>query len=53
MAFRTAFATDVVINWYPGHMVKATKAIIEKLKAVDMIIEVRDARVSPFACMQL
>jgi ribosome biogenesis GTPase A len=33
------------VNWYPGHMVKATKTIVDKLKACDLIIEVRDARV--------
>ncbi|CAM9305618.1 unnamed protein product [Ectocarpus sp. 12 AP-2014] len=35
------------VNWFPGHMVKATKVIREKLKQVDMVFEVRDARI-PF-----
>lgn len=33
------------INWYPGHMAKAKKLIQENLKMVDMIIEIRDARI--------
>lgn len=36
------------INWYPGHMLKAKKEIQEKLKSVDAVIEVVDARV-PFS----
>lgn len=32
------------MQWFPGHMAKATKAIRERLKAVDAILEVRDAR---------
>ena len=32
------------ISWYPGHMEKARRQMQESLKAVDMIIEVRDAR---------
>ncbi|EFC43990.1 predicted protein [Naegleria gruberi] len=34
-----------IINWFPGHMAKATKQIKEKLKYIDFVIEVRDARV--------
>ncbi|KAJ1490752.1 P-loop containing nucleoside triphosphate hydrolase protein, partial [Baffinella frigidus] len=33
------------INWFPGHMHSATKAITERIKMVDMVIEVRDARI--------
>ena len=33
------------INWYPGHMEKAKRQMMERLKAVDMVIEVRDARI--------
>ncbi len=33
------------INWYPGHMAKTKKQIIEDLKLIDIIIEVLDARV--------
>lgn len=33
------------INWYPGHMVKTKKDIIEKLKLIDIVIELLDARI--------
>lgn len=36
------------INWFPGHMAKASRELEESLKLVDMIIELRDARM-PFA----
>jgi ribosome biogenesis GTPase A len=32
------------INWFPGHMNKAVKKIKERIKSVDIILEVRDAR---------
>lgn len=32
------------INWYPGHMARAIREIKEKLKLVDIVLEVRDAR---------
>lgn len=35
----------VNINWYPGHMTKAKRDIQANLKVVDMIIELRDARI--------
>lgn len=48
-AFRSHFEFPNVqrINWYPGHMVKATRIMCEKLKLVDYVIEVRDCRL-PF-----
>jgi ribosome biogenesis GTPase A len=33
------------IQWYPGHIAKAEKALQEQLKRVDVVLEVRDARV--------
>lgn len=33
------------INWYPGHMAKTKKQIIEDLKLVDIVIELLDARI--------
>ncbi|MCZ0716794.1 ribosome biogenesis GTPase YlqF [Aerococcus kribbianus] len=33
------------IQWYPGHMAKAKKEVQENLKAVDVVIELRDARI--------
>jgi len=32
------------INWFPGHMAKARREMSEKVKLVDMVIELRDAR---------
>lgn len=33
------------IQWFPGHMTKAKREMQEKLKMVDMVIELRDARI--------
>ena len=33
------------IQWYPGHIAKAEKALHEALTKVDLVIEVRDARI--------
>ena len=33
------------IQWYPGHIAKAEKALREQLKRVDVVLEVRDARI--------
>ncbi len=33
------------LNWYPGHMAKTKKQIIEDLKSVDIVIEILDARI--------
>lgn len=33
------------INWYPGHMAKTKRQIIEDLKLIDIIVEVLDARI--------
>jgi ribosome biogenesis GTPase A len=32
-------------NWFPGHMAKALREIKTKLKTVDIVLEIRDARV--------
>ncbi|MBQ9886947.1 MAG: ribosome biogenesis GTPase YlqF [Lachnospiraceae bacterium] len=32
------------INWYPGHMTKAKRAMQEDIKLVDLVIEIVDAR---------
>lgn len=34
-----------VINWYPGHMAKTKKQIIEDLKLIDVVVEILDARI--------
>lgn len=33
------------INWYPGHMVKTKRQILEDLKLVDIVLELLDARI--------
>ena len=33
------------INWYPGHMAKTKKQIIQDLKLIDIVIELLDARI--------
>lgn len=33
------------IQWYPGHIAKAERALLEQLKRVDVVLEVRDARI--------
>ena len=35
----------VKVQWYPGHMEKARRQMTERLKAVDMIIELSDCRI--------
>ncbi len=35
----------MTIQWYPGHIAKAEKALKEQLKLVDVVLEVRDARI--------
>ena len=32
------------INWYPGHMAKSRRMLIEQLRAVDAVVELVDAR---------
>ena len=33
------------INWYPGHMAKTKRQIIEDLKLIDIVIELLDSRI--------
>ena len=33
------------INWYPGHMLKAKNELSKQLKRVDVLLEMRDARI--------
>ena len=33
------------IQWYPGHMTKAKRAMKEDIKLIDLVIELVDARV--------
>ena len=34
-----------VVQWYPGHIAKAERQLQETIKAVDVVVEVRDARI--------
>ncbi len=36
------------VQWFPGHMAKAKREISEKIKLVDLVIELKDARI-PYA----
>ena len=33
------------INWYPGHMLKTKKQIMEDIKLIDVVVEILDARI--------
>ena len=33
------------INWYPGHMAKTKRQLIEELKLIDVVIEIVDSRI--------
>ncbi|MEG1996593.1 MAG: ribosome biogenesis GTPase YlqF, partial [Oscillospiraceae bacterium] len=33
------------IQWFPGHMAKTRKLITDRLKLVDVVLEITDARV--------
>ena len=33
------------INWYPGHMAKTRRVILDTMKNVDIVIELVDARI--------
>ncbi|XP_050075107.1 mitochondrial GTPase 1 [Anopheles maculipalpis] len=45
--FRTTFpyVSRELLNWFPGHMGKGMKQMQQKLKLVDCVIEVHDARI--------
>ena len=34
-----------VINWYPGHMAKTKRLILENINLIDVVYEVVDARI--------
>lgn len=40
-----ANTNDPAINWYPGHMKKATRMMEEYIRQVDAVAEIRDARI--------
>ena len=39
------YSNKLDINWYPGHMLKAKKELAVQLKRVDVVLEMRDARI--------
>jgi len=45
---RHAFAYTAPINWYPGHMATASRELADRLRGVDLVLDVRDSR-APFA----
>lgn len=44
-ALSTVSVATPVINWYPGHIAKAERALKDSIKLVDVVIEVRDCRI--------
>ena len=40
-----AAVSTAVIQWYPGHIAKAEQQLKRHLDKVDLVIEVRDARI--------
>lgn len=38
------------VQWYPGHIAKAERQLKEQLKMVDVVFEVRDARIPQSTC---
>ena len=36
---------NTVINWYPGHMAKTKRKIIDNLKLIDVVVELLDSRI--------
>ncbi len=34
----------MIIQWYPGHMAKARRMLLENLKLIDVVVEIVDAR---------
>lgn len=38
------------VQWYPGHIAKAERQLKEQLKMVDLVLEVRDARIPISTC---
>ena len=51
LPFRTTFTPHFGkgnINWFPGHMAKGLRVMHQRLKEIDFIVEVHDARVCGF-----
>jgi len=41
----SSFRHEELVQWYPGHIARAERLLKESLKLVDVVIEVRDARI--------
>ncbi|MEW5305956.1 MAG: hypothetical protein WDW36_008465 [Sanguina aurantia] len=39
-----------MVSWYPGHIARAERQLKEKLQMVDVVLEVRDARIPVSTC---
>lgn len=39
------FPKNFKMNWFPGHMAKTYRLLPEKLKNVDLFLEIRDCRI--------
>ncbi|KAI9921922.1 hypothetical protein PsorP6_000292 [Peronosclerospora sorghi] len=44
-SFRSKFLYPAKINWFPGHMALARRQMLAQLETVDVLIELRDARI--------
>ncbi len=42
---RNPFTHLPITGWYPGHMLKAGRQITQRLRLVDLVVELRDARI--------
>ena len=40
-----ALAEEATIQWYPGHMARAMRRLADDIRAIDVVVEVADARV--------
>ena len=45
MVISSAIVPTPLIQWYPGHIAKAEKQLARNIDQVDLVIEVRDARI--------
>lgn len=41
---------NLTIQWFPGHMAKTRRLLTESIKQVDLVAEIRDARIPASSC---
>jgi ribosome biogenesis GTPase A len=46
MSLFRGFSFDGQVSWYPGHMKKNLVQMQERIREVDVVLELRDARIS-------